>query len=152
MPKQRLPNPLAIDLEPRGGVTRRVFHDAPIDVAVSPDDAFAFVTNLDSVVVFDTAANVVKSTSVGALPRATRLSADGKRAYVLDFDQHTIWALDTTDNSYVIDSVYLSHALSLADDLRLSTRFSMRSAPRVTPPVAAKPAATRRAPSVMLIA
>lgn len=53
---------------------------------------------------------------------------------------------------YVIDSVYLSHTLSLADDLRLSTRFSMRSAPRATPPVAARPAATRRAPSVMLIA
>src|SRR6478752_8621974 len=33
------------------------------------------------------------------LPRATRLSADGKWAYVLDFDQQTIWALDTADNS-----------------------------------------------------
>jgi DNA-binding beta-propeller fold protein YncE len=35
------------------------------------------------------------------LPRATRLSADGKWAYVLDFDQQTIWALDTADNSVV---------------------------------------------------
>ena len=50
-----------IDLETRA-VTRRVFRDAPIDLAVSPDDAFAYVTNLHSLAVIDTAANVVKST------------------------------------------------------------------------------------------
>ena len=78
-----------------------VFHDAPIDLAVSPDEAYAYITNLHSLAVLDIAANVVKSTSVGVLPRATRLSADGKWAYVLDFDQQTIWALDTADNSVV---------------------------------------------------
>ena len=89
-----------IDLE-TGGVIRRVFHDAPIDLAVSPDEAYAYITNLHSLAVLDIAANVVKSTSVGVLPRGTRLSADGKWAYVLDFDQQTIWALDTADNSVV---------------------------------------------------
>ena len=78
-----------------------VFHDAPIDLAVSPDEAYVYITNLHSLAVLDIAANVVKSTSVGVLPRATRLSADGKWAYVLDFDQQTIWALDTADNSVV---------------------------------------------------
>jgi hypothetical protein len=46
--------------------------------------------------------------------------------------------------------------LALVDELKLSalpsTRCSIRSAPRATPPVAAKPAATRRAPSVIVIA
>lgn len=78
-----------------------VFHDAPIDLAVSPDEAYVYITNRHSLAVLDIAANVVKSTSVGVLPRATRLSADGKWAYVLDFDQQTIWALDTADNSVV---------------------------------------------------
>jgi hypothetical protein len=54
-----------------------VFHDAPIDLAVSPDEAYVYITNLHSLAVLDIAANVVKSTSVGVLPRATRLSADG---------------------------------------------------------------------------
>jgi DNA-binding beta-propeller fold protein YncE len=78
-----------------------VFHDAPIDLAVSPDEAYVYITNLHSLAVLDIAANVVKSTPVGVLSRATRLSADGKWAYVLDFDQQTIWALDTADNSVV---------------------------------------------------
>ena len=74
-----------IDLETRG-ITRRVLRDAPIDVAVSPDDAFAYVTNLHSLAVIDTAANVAKAASVGALPRATAFSADGKQAYIIDFE------------------------------------------------------------------
>src|SRR4029077_15959506 len=70
-----------------------VFHDAPIDLAVSPDEEYVYITNLHSLAVLDIAANVVKSTSVGVLPRATRLSADGKWAYVLDFDQQTFGRL-----------------------------------------------------------
>jgi DNA-binding beta-propeller fold protein YncE len=89
-----------MDVDTRA-ITRWMFDDAPIDLAVSPNGACAYVTNLHSLAVFDTAANLVKITSVGALPRATRLSADGKRAYVLDFDQKTIRALDTADNSIV---------------------------------------------------
>ena len=89
-----------IDLRTRG-VSRWVFGDAPIDIAVSPDDAIACVTNLQSLTVFNAAANIVKSAAIGALPRATRLSTDGKRAYVLDLVRRTILAFDTADNLVV---------------------------------------------------
>jgi DNA-binding beta-propeller fold protein YncE len=89
-----------IDLRTRD-VSRWVFGDAPIGIVVSPDDAFACVTNLHSLTVFDAAANIVKSTTIAALPRETRLSADGKQAYVLDFDQKTILAFDTAENVVV---------------------------------------------------
>jgi YVTN family beta-propeller protein len=94
-----------IELETRA-LTRRVLRDAPIDVAVSPDDAFAYATNLHSLAVIDTAANVAKVASVGALPRATDFSADGKHAYTVDFAQQSIRAIDTADNS-VVGSVQL---------------------------------------------
>jgi DNA-binding beta-propeller fold protein YncE len=89
-----------IDLRTRD-VSRWLFGDAPIAIAVSPDDAFACVTNLHSLTVFDAAANIVKSTTIGALPRKTGLSADGKRAYVLDFDQKIVLAFDTVENVVV---------------------------------------------------
>ena len=89
-----------IDLETRA-VTRRVLRDAPIDMTVSPDGAFAYVTNLHSLAVIDAAANVAQSTPIGDLPRGVRFNADGKRAYVIDFGERTIWALDTADNSVV---------------------------------------------------
>jgi YVTN family beta-propeller protein len=89
-----------IDLRTRG-VSRWVFGDAPIDIAVSPDESFACVTNLQSVTVYNAAANIVKSTAIGVLPRETRLSADGKRAYVLDLVRRTILAFDTADNVVV---------------------------------------------------
>ena len=82
-------------------MSRWAYGDAPIDLAVSPDDAFVYVTNLHSLTVFNAAANIVKRTAIGGLPRATRLSADGKRAYTLDFDQRTILAIDTADNVVV---------------------------------------------------
>jgi YVTN family beta-propeller protein len=44
-----------------GAVSRWAFGDAPIDIAVSPDDAFACVTNLQSLTVFNAAANIVKT-------------------------------------------------------------------------------------------
>ena len=67
-------------------------------IAVSLDDAFACVTNLQSLTVFNAAANIVKRAAIGGLPRATRLSADGKCAYVVDFVRKTILAFDTADN------------------------------------------------------
>ncbi len=89
-----------IDLETRA-VTRRVLRDAPIDLALSPDDAFAYVTCLHSLAVIDTAANVAKSPPIVDLPRRVRFSADGKRTYVIDFGRRTIWGLDTAKNSIV---------------------------------------------------
>jgi DNA-binding beta-propeller fold protein YncE len=89
-----------IDLRTQG-VSRWVFGDAPIDITVSRDDAFAYVTNLHSLSVFNAATNILKSAAIAALPRATRLSADGKCAYILDFDQKTILAFDTVENVVV---------------------------------------------------
>jgi DNA-binding beta-propeller fold protein YncE len=106
-----------IDLRTRG-VSRWVFGDAPIDIAVSPDDAIACVTNLQSLTVFNAAANIVKSAAKGALPRETRLSADGRRAYVLDFVRRTILAFDTADNLVVGSADVDGHpeAMALAPD------------------------------------
>jgi len=57
-----------------------VFHDAPIDLAVSPDEAYAYITNLHSLAVLDIAANVVKSTSVSVCraPRASVPTESGR--------------------------------------------------------------------------
>ena len=89
-----------IDLETHA-VTRRVLRDGPIDLALSPDGAIAYVTLLHSLAVIDAAANVAKSPPIGDLPRQVSFSADGKRAYVIDFGRRTIWALDTARNSIV---------------------------------------------------
>ena len=82
-----------IDLETHA-VTRRVLRDGPIDLALSPDGAIAYVTLLHSLAVIDAAATVAKSPPIGDLPRQVSFSADGKRAYVLDFGRRTISALD----------------------------------------------------------
>jgi YVTN family beta-propeller protein len=102
-----------IDLRTRG-VSRWVFGDAPIDIVVSPDDAIACVTNLQSLTVFNAAANIVKSAAIGALPRETRLSTDGKRAYVLDFVRRTILAFDTADNVVVGSADVDGHPQAMA--------------------------------------
>jgi DNA-binding beta-propeller fold protein YncE len=102
-----------IDLRTRG-VSRWVYGDAPIDISVSPDDAIACVTNLQSLTIFNAAANIVKNTAIGALPRETRLSADGKRAYVLDFVRRTILALDTADNVVVGSADVDGHPQAMA--------------------------------------
>jgi YVTN family beta-propeller protein len=106
-----------VDVE-TGGVTAAMLADAPIDVAVSPDGAFAYVTNLHSLAVIDTAANVAKVASVGALPRATHFSANGKHAYTIDFARQSIRTIETADNS-VVGSVQLEghpEALAISAD------------------------------------
>ena len=99
-------------------VSRWLYGDAPIDIAVSPDAAFACVTNLHSLTVFNAATNIVRSTAIGGLPRQTRLSADGKRAYVVDFVRKAILAFDTADNAVVgcIDVNGHPHAMALGPD------------------------------------
>jgi YVTN family beta-propeller protein len=89
-----------IDLRTRG-VARWQFRDAPIDIVVSPDERFAYVTNLQSLTVLDTTTNMLRTSFTGGLPRAVRLSADGKRAYAFDAARRIIRALDTADNSVV---------------------------------------------------
>jgi DNA-binding beta-propeller fold protein YncE len=94
--------------------SRWLYGDAPIDIAVSSDDAFACVTNLHSLTVFNAATNIVKSTVVGALPRQTCLSADGKRAYVVDFVRGAVLALDTVENAVVGTVHVVGHPQAMA--------------------------------------
>ena len=89
-----------INLKTRA-VTRRGLRDAPIDITLRPDGAVAYVTCLHSLAVIDTAANIVKISSIGDLPRGVRFSVDGKRAYLIDFAQSSVCVLDTADNSVV---------------------------------------------------
>jgi YVTN family beta-propeller protein len=105
------------DLETRE-VARWVYGDAPIDIALSPDGCFAYVTNLHSLSVFNTAANRIKNAPIGKMPRATRLTPDGKRAYVVDFVQRAIRALDTADNVVIATLGVGGHpeAMALAPD------------------------------------
>ena len=89
-----------INLETRV-VTRRGLRDAPLDLVLSPDGTVAYVTCLHSLAVINTDSDVAKITSVGDLPRRVRFSADGKRAYVIDFAQPCVWVLDTEHTSVV---------------------------------------------------
>ena len=95
-------------------VSRWLYGDAPIDIAVSPDAAFACVTNLHSLTVFNAATNIVKSTAIGGLPRQARLSPDGKRAYVVDFDRKAILAFDTADNVVIGTTDVNGHPQAMA--------------------------------------
>jgi hypothetical protein len=87
----------------------------PKNMLVSADGTRIYVTGYDgSMSIIRTADNTVKTASVGALPRATDFSADGKHAYTVDFAQQSIRAIDTADNS-VAGSVQLwGHPEALA--------------------------------------
>lgn len=89
-----------IDLRTRR-ITRWQFRDAPVDIAISPYDDFAYVTNLQSLIALNITANLWKSSCAGRLPRALQLGADGKRAYTIDVGQRSIFVLDTSDNSVI---------------------------------------------------
>ena len=94
-------------------VSRWLYGDAPIAIVVSPDAAFACVTSLHSLTVFNAATNIVKSTAIGGLPRQARLSPDGTRAYAVDFARQAILAFDTADNA-VIGSIDINgHPLAM---------------------------------------
>lgn len=95
-------------------VSRWVYGDAPIDIAVSPDAAFACVTNLHSLTFFNAARNIVKRAVMGGLPRQTRLSADGKQAYTLDFVRKAILAFDTADNAIIGTTSVNGHPQAMA--------------------------------------
>lgn len=75
--------------------------DAPLDIAVSPDGARMYVTNLHTLSRIDTVTRHVESVPACALPRQLRISADGTRAYVTDFLHDSVWVLDPADKSIV---------------------------------------------------
>jgi DNA-binding beta-propeller fold protein YncE len=95
-------------------VSRWVYGDAPIDIAVSPDAAFACVTNLHSLTFFNAARNIVKRAVTGGLRRQTRLSTDGKRAYTVDFVRKAILAFDTADNAIIGTTGVNGHPQAMA--------------------------------------
>ena len=71
---------------------------------VTPDGAFAYVTNSASntVWVINTATNTVVATvGVGAFPRRVTLTPDGAFAYVANEGPDTVSVIDTATNSVV---------------------------------------------------
>ncbi len=68
-----------------------------MDVALSPDERFAYVASMreDAVAVVDLAAGkVIASMAVGRFPRTLAISADGKRGYVLNSVDNSVSFLD----------------------------------------------------------
>jgi len=77
---------------------------APVDVAITPDGAFAYVTNSgsDSVSVISTASNSVVATvplAVGSKPRGIAISPDGQTAWVANSGDGTASVIFTAANT-----------------------------------------------------
>jgi YVTN family beta-propeller protein len=74
-------------------------------VAITPDGAFAYVTNHFSatVSVIETASNIVVATvAVGALaPRGVAITPDGAFVYVANFGSNTVSVIETASNTVV---------------------------------------------------
>jgi YVTN family beta-propeller protein len=75
----------------------------PVDVAITPDGAFAYVTNSgsDSVSVISTASNSVVTTvplAVGSRPRGIAISPDGQTAWVANSGDGTVSVIFTDTN------------------------------------------------------
>jgi YVTN family beta-propeller protein len=68
--------------------------DAPLDIAVSPDGARLYVTNLHSLALINTATKHVERVPTCDLPRQLHISGDGNRAYITDFCNESVWVLD----------------------------------------------------------
>ena len=89
-----------VDAATQCGITVAL-DDAPMDIVLSPGSQFVYTANLHSVSAIDPSTTVIKSLSIGELPRRLCMSFDGRRLYAVDFAHGTIWALDTSDNSVV---------------------------------------------------
>jgi YVTN family beta-propeller protein len=82
-----------------GSVAAVALQDAPLAVVFSPDSAHAYVCNVRSFTVIDTATNDTDDIHVGDLPRGLQLSPDGKRAYIANLGDGTLSVFDTITNS-----------------------------------------------------
>jgi len=76
----------------------------PVDVAITPDGAFAYVANSgsDSVSVISTASNSVVETislAVGSIPRGIAISPDGQTAWVANSGDDTVSVIFTATNT-----------------------------------------------------
>jgi DNA-binding beta-propeller fold protein YncE len=99
-------------------VSRWLYGDASVDFSGGNLAGATFDSTTLTGTVFNAATNIVRSTAIGGLPRQTRLSADGKQAYVVDFVRTAILAFDTVDNAVMgsIDVNGNPHALALEPD------------------------------------
>jgi YVTN family beta-propeller protein len=76
----------------------------PLGVAITPDGAFAYVTNFSSntVSVIATATNTVVATvPVGRLPSSVAITPDGTLVYVVNADSNTVSVIATATNTVV---------------------------------------------------
>ncbi len=76
----------------------------PIGVAITPDGAFAYVTNLltGTVSVIETASNTLVATVRVALdPVGVAITPDGAFAYVTNAGSGTVWVIATASNTVV---------------------------------------------------
>jgi len=74
----------------------------PEGVAITPDGAFAYVTNGNSgtVSVIDTASNAVTATvTVVPVPLGVAITPDGAFAYVTNINSNIVWVIDTASNA-----------------------------------------------------
>jgi YVTN family beta-propeller protein len=95
--------------------------DAPLDMAVGPNDDHLYVTNLHSLALIDTATNVAESVPIGDLPRHLHFSGDGKRAYVTDLGHNVLWVLDAVDKTVIttVDLGRYPEAVAISADEQL---------------------------------
>ncbi len=76
----------------------------PAGVAITPNGAFAYVTNYNSnsVSVIDTATNTVTATvTVGTGPWGIAITPNGAFAYVTNYTSHNVSVISTTTNAIV---------------------------------------------------
>lgn len=93
-----------IDTETNEVVTTVPVGSGPTGAAVTPEDAFAYVTDflLDEVSVIDTRTNeVVATIPVGDAPIAVAITPDGAFAYVANSGSSTVSVIETATNTVV---------------------------------------------------
>jgi YVTN family beta-propeller protein len=85
----------------------------PVDIAITPNGAFAYVVNdqTENVSVIDTSTNtVVGIVPVGLTPRGVAITPDGAFAYVTNESDSTVSVIATATNA-VVDTVRAVTAL-----------------------------------------
>jgi YVTN family beta-propeller protein len=89
----------------------------PHTIAITPDGAFAYVTNVfgSNVSVIDTSTNgVVATIPVGAQPKNPTITPDGAFVYVVNYHSYTVSVIDTSSNT-VISTIWVGHLPSGID-------------------------------------
>jgi YVTN family beta-propeller protein len=97
-----------------GSVAAVALRDAPLAVVFTPDSAHAYVCNVGSLTVIDTATHDADDIHSGDLPRGLQLSPDGKRAYITNFGDGTLSVVDTITNSVATDVDVPGHPEAVA--------------------------------------